>query len=83
VRYRREIETLLPDHSFFALPFQNDVRASVVGFIGYEQFRAGMVMEDALVVMPKYLRLSEAEEKSRLARASQTQTDIDKVRKVI
>lgn len=79
VRYRREIEALRPQGSFFALPFQNHVRAAAVGFLGYEQWRAGQVKETALTLMPKYLRLSEAEEKSR----SQGLTDVDKARKVI
>lgn len=64
VRYRREIETLCPKPRFFALPFMNHVRAAAVGFLGFEHFRAGMALETPLALVPTYLRLSEAEEKS-------------------
>ena len=71
VRYRQEIETICPRPGFFVLPFKNHVRAAAVGFLGYEQFLMGKALETPLALVPKYLRLSEAEEKNRLATLSQ------------
>ena len=65
VRYRLEIEAALPGRCRFAESFNNHVRAAAVGLLGYRRFQAGLA-EDALTLIPRYLRLSEAEERARL-----------------
>jgi len=65
IRYRDRIESAFPGSSLFAEPFSNQVRGGVVGFLGYQRFQAGE-MDDVLSITPRYLRLSEAEEKRRL-----------------
>jgi tRNA threonylcarbamoyladenosine biosynthesis protein TsaB len=62
IRYRKEIEDVLLNNCNFADPFQDYIRGSVAGFLGYHKFMAGQ-MDDVLSLTPHYLRFSEAEEK--------------------
>ncbi|MDQ5986930.1 MAG: tRNA threonylcarbamoyladenosine biosynthesis protein TsaB [Syntrophus sp. SKADARSKE-3] len=66
VRYAKEILAFLGDQCCFGESIQHRIRGAAVGFLGYRKYRAGEV-DDALTIMPRYLRLSEAEEKKRLA----------------
>ncbi|MDD5167867.1 MAG: tRNA (adenosine(37)-N6)-threonylcarbamoyltransferase complex dimerization subunit type 1 TsaB [Syntrophales bacterium] len=61
-RYRSEIEEACSDRCLFTENFHNQVRGSVVGFLGFRRFKSG-VLDDVLKLTPRYLRLSEAEEK--------------------
>jgi tRNA threonylcarbamoyladenosine biosynthesis protein TsaB len=65
VRYRKEIKAAMMDRSFFGEPYQDHVRGSVAGLLGYHRFKGG-ISTDASTLTPCYLRLSEAEEKWRL-----------------
>ena len=64
VRYRSLIETALSDRARFGEPFQNHIRGAIVGFLGYRKYRE-CGGQDPLLLTPRYLRLSEAEEKRR------------------
>jgi len=62
LRYRRQIEDRLSGRVNFGTSFQSNVRAGIVGLVGLQKFRAGEG-GDALSLLPRYLRLSEAEQK--------------------
>jgi tRNA threonylcarbamoyladenosine biosynthesis protein TsaB len=61
-KYSDIIKETLPGKAYFTAGPQNRIRASMAGILGGIKYHAGERM-DAVSLMPKYLRLSEAEMK--------------------
>ena len=62
-KYAELIKKTLRRRAFFMTGIHNHVRASMVGLLGEKKFREG-VMDDPVSLVPRYLRLSEAEIKN-------------------
>ncbi len=62
-KYAGLIKEILPHKAFFMTGIHNQVRASMAGLLGENKFRTGDVM-DPVSLVPRYLRLSEAETKT-------------------
>jgi len=60
IRYSGIINEKLPGKAHFAVGLQNQIRASMAGILGEKKYRNGEPA-DSISLVPRYLRLSEAE----------------------
>jgi len=60
-KYAGVIKEMLCGKAYFAAGIQNHVRASMAGVLGENKFRDGERGDDPVTLVPRYMRLSEAE----------------------